>query len=250
MNIQPYYDEDGVTLYHGDMRSIVPKLEMRFDAVVTDPPYQETSLAWDVWPDGWPAMIAPLSDSLWCFGSLRMFWDRVLQFRDWRLAQDVVWEKHNGSGMHGDRFRRVHELAVHLYRGEWGSLYVKPPVISVVEERRRTKLIRGKKPEHWGGVETGKGYDYAGRRLMRSVIPVVSCHGHAVNETQKPVGIVAPLIEYSVPPGGSVLDCFAGSGTVLIAARAQGKRVVGIETREDQCREIVKRLAQGELFKP
>ncbi len=243
----PYYEAEGVTLYCGDMREIVPLLGIQFDAAVTDPPYHETNLAWDVWPDGWPALLASLTNSLWCFGSLRMFWDRVPQFADWKLAQDLVWEKHNGSGLHADRFRRVHEMVVHLYRGEWTALYKKPPIISVAEDRRRTKLIRGKKPDHWGGVEMGNGYDYAGTRLMRSVLPVTSCHGYAVNETQKPEGIMAPLIEYSVPPGGLVLDCFAGSGTVLVEARRQGRRAVGIEKRESQCAAIVKRLSQGIL---
>lgn len=245
---KPYYEADGVTLYCGDMREIVPQLGMRFDAAVTDPPYSETSLAWDVWPDGWPALVAPLTDCLWCFGSLRMFWNRVPQFIDWKLAQDIVWEKHNGSGLHADRFKRVHELAVHLYRGEWGALFKAPVIVQFEGERKRSQFKRGQKPQHFGEVEAGSDYEYDGKRIMRSVIPVRSCHGYAVNETQKPEGIVAPLLEYSVPPGGIVLDCFAGSGTALVEARRQGKRAVGIETRESQCEEIVKRLAQGELF--
>lgn len=68
-----------------------------------------------------------------------------------------------------------------------------------------------------------------------------------MNETQKPEGIIAPLLDYCVPPGGIVLDPFAGSGTVLDVARAQGKRAIGIEKRESQCEEIVKRLSQRVL---
>lgn len=244
--LSPYYQADGITLYHGDMREIVPHLKP-VDAVVTDPPYNETSLDWDVWPDGWPSMLTRLTNSLWCFGSLRMFWERVPEFVDWKLAQDLVWEKHNGSALHADRFRRVHETAVHLYRGKWSSIFINPPFVSFEEERHRSKLIRGKEPQHWGGQESGSGYHYTGIRLMRSVISVASCHGYAVNETQKPEGIVAPLLDYSVPPGGVVLDCFAGSGTVLAVARSQGKRAIGIEQRESQCQEIVKRLAQRQL---
>jgi site-specific DNA-methyltransferase (adenine-specific) len=241
-----YYEAEGVTLYCGDMREIVPLLGMRFDAAVTDPPYAETSLAWDVWPHGWPALLAPLTDSLWCFGSLRMFLDRVAEFAEWKLAQDVVWEKHNGSGFDADRFKRVHELAVQFYRGEWKALQRAVPRIPgdprSTGTRRRTNGA-----DHRGDIG-GRDYVYGETRMMRSVIPVRSCNGHAVNETQKPEGIVAPLIEYSVPPGGIVLDCFAGSGTVLVEARRQGKRAVGIEARESQCEEIAKRLSQRELF--
>lgn len=248
--MKPYYEADGVTLYHGDMLEIVPQLEVRFDAVVTDPPYNETNLDWDVWPSGWPALIERVTNSLWCFGSMRMFLDRGAEFASWRFAQDIVWEKHNGSSLHSDRFRRVHELALHFYRGEWESVFKQPPVVTVTEDRRRGKLFRGQKPAHFGSVEAGSGYEFDGKRLMRSVIPVRSCHGFAVNETQKPEGIVAPLLAYSVAPGGIILDCFAGSGSVLAEARRQGKRSVGIEKRLSQCVEIVKRLSQTEFHFP
>ena len=33
----PYYNQDGITIYHGDCQEIL--LSMAFDAVVTDPPY-------------------------------------------------------------------------------------------------------------------------------------------------------------------------------------------------------------------
>jgi site-specific DNA-methyltransferase (adenine-specific) len=83
---------------------------------------------------------------------------------------------------------------------------------------------------------------------MTSVIFAPSCHGYAVNETQKPEDIVSPLLQYSVPPGGLVVDCFAGSGTTGAVARKTGRRAILIEKREGQCRAIVERLAQGDLL--
>jgi site-specific DNA-methyltransferase (adenine-specific) len=124
----PYYEGGGVTLFCGDMREVLPTLG-QFDACVTDPPYGETSLAWDQWPDGWPALVAGHTSSMWCFGSMRMFLAQRDEFAGWKLAQDtigefeidtMVWEKGNGSGpSRDDRFRRVHELATHWYRGLW-----------------------------------------------------------------------------------------------------------------------------------
>lgn len=216
------------------------------DAIITDPPYGETSLEWDVWPKGWPTLILAHTRQLWCFGSMRMFWERRDDFAAWKLAQDLVWEKHNGSGSAADRFRRVHELALHFYHGEWSALYKQP--VMTMDATARTARRKGR-PPHWGNIgEKLYVSEDGGPRMMRSVIPVRSCHGHAVNETQKPEGIVAPLLEYSVPVGGLVIDPFAGSGTVLAVARQQGKRAIGVELCEGQCVEIARRLSQGDLF--
>ena len=35
---EPYYEEDGITIYHGDCREILPHLP-KVDLVLTDPPY-------------------------------------------------------------------------------------------------------------------------------------------------------------------------------------------------------------------
>ena len=240
--MQPYYQDEAVILYHGDALQILPLLPQA-DAIVTDPPYGETSLDWDKWPDGWPAVAALVAPQMWCFGSMRMFLDKRGDLADWKLAQDVVWEKHNGSSFHDDRFRRVHEFALHFYRGEWNALHREVPRFG--EEQRKQNIRRGKTP-HLGA--NGAAAVIEGQRLMTSVIFAPSCHGYAVNETQKPEGIVAPLLQYSVPVGGLVVDCFAGSGTTGAVARKTGRRAILIEKREAQCRAIVERLRQGDLL--
>src|SRR5450830_19711 len=122
---RPYFEDGAVTLYHGDALQLLPLLP-RADAIICDPPYAQTNLDWDRWPSDWPAAAALVSDQMWCFGSLRMFLDRADELAGWKMAQDIVWEKHNGSNASNDRFRRVHELAVHFYRGDWASPYHEP----------------------------------------------------------------------------------------------------------------------------
>ena len=54
--------------------------------------------------------------------------------------------------------------------------------------------------------------------------------------TQKPVGLLAPLIAAACPPGGAVLDPFAGSGAALDAARRIGRRWAGIDVNPEALR--------------
>jgi site-specific DNA-methyltransferase (adenine-specific) len=242
----PYYADEQVTLYHGDMREILPSLGP-VDCIVTDPPYGETSLQWDRWPDRWPQIARRAASSMWCFGSMRMFGHRWVEFLSagWAFSQDVVWEKHNGSNFHADRFRRVHEHALHWYAGQWADIHHDTPTTSDATART---VRRKQKPPHMR--EIGQG-DYeshdGGPRLARSVIAVRSTHGRALHPTEKPLGILDPLIRYACPPGGLVLDPFAGSGSTGEAARLTGRRAVLIEADERYCEQILQRLLQAVL---
>jgi site-specific DNA-methyltransferase (adenine-specific) len=241
----PYYADDAVALYHGDWRDALPDLGLTADLIVTDPPYGETSLEWDVWPTGWPVLAAEYARSMWCFGSMRMFLDRRDEFAGWRLSQDVVWEKHNGSGSASDRFKRVHEHALHWYRGGWSDVHTVTPTTPDATARQVRRKARA---AHWGDIGAASyASEDGGPRLARSVIYARSMHGSAINETEKPTGVLEPLIAYGCPPGGLVLDLFAGSCSTLAAARALGRRAVGFELREEQCKQAARRLSQGVL---
>lgn len=200
------------------------------DCIVTDPPYGETSLAWDKVPAGWLRecrRVLRRTGSLWMFGSMRSH--MAADLTGWQFAQDVVWEKHNGSNMFADRFRRVHEIAIHLYRSDaaWADVYKCP----LYTNDARARVVRRKdRPKQWGEIE-GRSYQSVdgGPRMMRSVMFFRSCHGEADHPTQKPEAVIAPLIEYSCPPDGLVLDPFIGSGTTARAAIQLGRQCIGIE---------------------
>ena len=66
--------------------------------------------------------------------------------------------------------------------------------------------------------------------------------------TVKPTDLMRWLVRLVTPPGGVVLDPFAGSGSTLVAARAEGMRAIGIEQSDEYAGIISDRLSQLSLF--
>lgn len=254
--VEPYFADEMVTLYLGDMREVLPALGLVADAVVADPPYGETAAAWDRWPDGWVKALdsaVPASATLWSFGSARMFLDHAVDFVGWRHAQEALWLKRNGSGPGSrDRLLKVHEWAYHWYRGRWTDLHHewnREPA-GAAQAMRGGDTVRkaGRAAAHQRpGRETVWTDD--GTRQPRSVrvVEAPSVRGQKRHQDEKPVKIVTELVRECTPPGGVVLDPFAGSGATAVAARMSGRRSVLIEADERYCEAIVNRLQQDVL---
>jgi site-specific DNA-methyltransferase (adenine-specific) len=249
VTVKPYYADDSVTLWHGDMRQVLPGLDVVADCVVTDPPYGETSLSWDRWPDGWPDALLHVARSMWCFGSMRMFLDRRDDFGGWKFSQDLVWRKNAGTGMFTDRFKRIHEHATHWYRGEWSTVHHVPPRLTHLGPNKGSIRRTVASGMHIGAVGKATWVE-DGTRIAPSVIDAKNLRGNALHPTEKPVPVLGPLIEYACPPGGLIVDPFAGSGSTAVAARLLGRRAVLIEADERYCEAIARRLAQDVLPMP
>ena len=67
-------------------------------------------------------------------------------------------------------------------------------------------------------------------KAPKSERPVVDGVAHS---TVKPVTLMKWLVRMVTPPGGTVLDPFAGSGTTLEAAMLEGFNVIGVEREAD-----------------
>jgi len=83
-----------------------------------------------------------------------------------------------------------------------------------------------------------------GPKLVTSVLAVRNEHRRAIHPTQKPVDLLLPMLRYACPPGGVVLDPFAGSGSVGMAARAVGCNSVLIERDQDHAVGAMRRLSE------
>jgi len=204
----PYYERDGIVIYHADCRDVLPHLEP-VDLVLTDPPYgiayrrgenkarasaARGGIAGDADTTVRDSVLSCLRDTAQVvFGSLYAPFPP-----DTRHV--CVWRKRADAGLYGAEygFRRDVE-AVFLC----GAL------------PRRTV--------EWSSVLSGWHQERNG-------------HPHA-----KPVGLCVWLADKFA---GTILDPFMGSGTTLVAARDLGRKAIGIEIEERYCEIAAKRLAQ------
>lgn len=250
-----YYQDDFVTLYHGEAFSILVELPAcSIDALITDPPYSSggafrgdraadplvkyrgnidgqlvTHLdsfagdtrdqrAWMSWVGawGWQAFRA-LAPSR-----------PALMFCDWRqvgAAIDAV------------------QVAGFVYRG----LLTWDKTSGAGGRPQRGRFRQHSEFIVWGS--SGPLGDVS-RDFPGSVITVAS-EPHMTREhpTQKPVGLLEELLR--VVPSESdrpILDPFSGSGSTLVAAKQLGRRAIGVELEERYCEIAAKRLAQDTLF--
>jgi adenine-specific DNA-methyltransferase len=63
--------------------------------------------------------------------------------------------------------------------------------------------------------------------------------------TEKPLELLRRIVSASSDSGDLVLDCFAGSGTTLVAAEELGRRWIGIDSGVESISTTVNRLANG-----
>lgn len=61
----------------------------------------------------------------------------------------------------------------------------------------------------------------------------------------KPVGLLRHLIRHITPPGGVVLDPFAGSGTTAVAAQAEGFDCIIMEAEGEYLDFLTERSGRG-----
>lgn len=213
----PYYEQDGIVIYHGDCRSILPALS--FDVIVTDPPY---GIRWSRGVNGARNSKAHggiLGDEdtsardemlALCGGRPAVVFGSFYAPYPDGTRQVLVWHKPADAGVVGATtgFRRDAEPVFLV--GEW-------PI----------KTVR------WPSVI---------RSSADGIAAIVTATGHPHT---KPVDVVMRLID-ACPPG-IVADPFMGSGTTLVAAKRLGRQAVGIELDEAYCEVAAKRLAQGAL---
>lgn len=221
--MKPYYEEDGIVIYHGDCQEILPTLD-KSDLLLTDPPYGNSYVSRKInfkrkgvryavpeygtasiennleRPDLNHCLDASSNQIIW---GGNYFADLLPPKASW-----LVWDKRCDPRFYGTMTFADCELA-------WCS------------DGSPARIHR----QIWNGlVRQGDPDSQAGRQ----------------HPTQKPVKLMAWCIK-RFPEAKSVIDPYLGSGSTLKAAKQLGICGVGIEIEEKYCEIAADRLRQSVL---
>ncbi len=238
----PYYQEDGITIYHGDCRDILPTLEP-VDLVLTDPNYGVTQNAWDdlaITKECFDLITVPLVCTCQNPASAEL----IVRYRK-RFKWSDVWEKTQAVGFLNCKVMpmRQHEDILIFASG-------KIPYYPQMSLKTKANI----RPHGSTNASTNYGkYNNTryrsipvGETYPRSIVTFANSQG-GLHPTQKPLLLFSYLVSSFSTTGDTVLDPFMGSGTTLVAAKQLGRKAIGIEIEEKYCEIAVKRLAQGVL---
>lgn len=210
--MRPYYQDDLITLFHGDCLKVAPRVAFGDGfAVVSDPPY---GVDWNTdyrrFTSGFgtprtnhPAVrndTTPFAPENWlgfpavCLWGANCYSDR-LPMGSW-----LIWDKRHKNGT---AFLADAEVA--WMKGGHG-VYIYAQV--------QQGCIREDAIEH---------------------------------PTQKPVGLMRWCISRAAKKGETILDPFAGVGSTLVAAKSLNRKAIGIEIEERYCEIAAQRLSQEVL---
>jgi DNA modification methylase len=225
----PYYQDDWVTIYHGDWRDVLAELP-KVDLVLTDPPYGG-GLAVD-FADRFKAKAGK-----WWKNS-----DRATQQRHIPIyGDDVPFDP--------CRLLQIESRAKVFWGGNWYAARLPDSGGWWVWDKRggRRDVSEAKWPmseAELAWTDIGKGvriFRHTWFGLIRD-----SERGEHWHPTQKPVELMKWCIEMAKCEG-TVLDPFMGSGTTLRAAKDLGSKAIGIEIEERYCEIAARRMAQEVL---
>lgn len=220
--MKPYYQDEAVTLYHGDCREVLPSLHA--DLIVTDPPFDErTHDKADYGFRGYKDRIgfAPLDVSAtvpillsaaerWtvAFCAMEML-GAYAEASGASWVRSGFWRKPNGAPQFtGDR------------PGQPGEALA---------------IMHSPGKRQWNGGGRHGFWEYP-------MDPHARLH-----PTEKPLPLMLALVRDFSRPGDVVLDPFMGSGSTLRAAKDAGLRAIGIEIEERYCEIAANRMAQEVL---
>lgn len=227
-----YYQDDSVTLYHGDCRGVMATMaDASVASVLTDPPYTERTHA-----KARAKIAGGIREGVTTFGAITDEDLRAVMAECGRVA--TRWVVATLDYRHAVEFDANPPAGLKCQR------------IGVWVKTNPTPQITGDRPaQGWEAIAymhkaKGRSRWNGGGKHGNYVTRIADPEGHPA---AKPLGILEDWVGMYTDPGETVLDPFAGSGTTLRAAKNLGRKAIGVELDERYCELIAKRLCQEVL---
>lgn len=219
--VKPYYQDDFVTIYHGDCREILPGIEA--DVLVTDPPYgvefAGKRTKWTTKKSG--GYLSVVDDATAVLMA-------VMVVEGW-LEDGTGRAVVTPGTKHRAEYPDPDHLGAIFYpsgagMSKWGFTCWQPILFYGPDPYLADR--KGSRPDAFSTTEPAEQ------------------NGHPC---PKPIGTMKWLVDRVSRPGECVLDPFMGSGTTLRAAKDLGRRAIGIEIEERYCEIAAQRMGQEVL---
>lgn len=278
-----YYQDEHVTLYHGDALDVMESLPI-VSAIITDPPYNIGKAAWDSIPDyiDWSAewveqatrLLVP-GGAFWHFHSEPYVMAQIGALIDEQGPQLVSFITLDKS--HWSIAKRYKNAGSKTFPAatEYAALHrVEVYAEQIRQTREDNDMTRAEMDIVMSPSRMPTGITYrweAGERIpadaeverFRELFGVKLTRPTFHNPekwtnvwrfdqpsanghpTPKPLNLMERCVEATTNHGDVILDPFAGSGTTLLAARNLGRKAIGVELDERYCEIIARRLQQG-----
>jgi site-specific DNA-methyltransferase (adenine-specific) len=218
--VNPYFERDGITIYHGDCREVLPTFETgAATVVVTDPPY------------GIDFDYGTYDDDTEAYPQLMADWIPKAQ----RIVSDgpfFVWQAMKNCG-------RWHEWFPDGYRIFAACRGFTQFLPSAVQHSWDPVIF-------WGNVR-GEPSVHRKDWHVQTMAPFGAGRKRIEHPCPRPLEQTRYIVNLASATDDIVLDPFMGSGTTLVAAHHLGRRAIGIERTEAYCEIAANRLAQAVL---
>ena len=241
-------EDERYKLYQGDCLEVMDRLislGVKFDAIITDPPYGTTSCKWDSvipFDKMWEKInkLIKTNGAIVLFGN-EPFTSKLIcsNLKGFKYRWD--WNKKIPSGMSYAKYRpmqQTEDICIFTKNGE-KTIY-NPQMI------KRDKPIKSGGTKHsetapikYKDKDFKKTYEY---KNPITLIEFDKIRKGSLHPTQKPVELLEYLIKTYTNENEVVLDFTMGSGSTGIACMNTNRRFVGIELEEKYFNIAVERL--------
>ena len=249
--LQLYYKDEYIRLFQGDCLEVMDRLiekGVKFDAIITDPPYGTTACKWDSiipFDKMWERLNRLIKEdsAIVLFGS-EPFSSALRMSNIKNYKYDWIWDKNKASNYINCKYQPMKTYEDICVFSKMSSTYsVKgnmkyfPQGIIMLDKpkiQKRTSKKSGEIYHTSPNIQTQQIISNYPNSILN--FKFVS---KPIHPTQKPVSLMEYLINTYTNENDLILDFTCGSGTTLLAARNLKRKCIGIELEEKYC-EIAK----------